>query len=399
MKPLMLILLALTLWQSAPAMPRSQDDFHTEVRVLLTRWRSAPFHVSCTTRWRAESRDSKRDFAAGEQVTVQRDGDQIVLKTAQATHRARDWSLQGDAPLTISDNAGNNGRSYRGRIVLRIHQDRVQVLNVLTLEDYLQGVVPLEMPPGFPAEALKAQAIAARSWAVRNRAKHEAEGADFCDGTHCQVYGGVDAERDSTTSAVQSTAGLVVARDNMPVDGTYTADCGGQPAVPDNAPPPPPDSAPNGKDYCSANPRHQWSLGFTFLEVWQAVAGQDSTQDTPNGDIDVQIVQSDAGGRVQSLRIRWGAVTREITGARLRTQLKLPSTLFSVRLDQGNTIVFEGRGSGHGYGLCQWGAAGRARAGQTAEQILQAYYPGAGIVPLSEVIWEWRKSRNSGSAR
>lgn len=367
---------------------QGQEAFNPEIRVWLTRWQGSPLRITCTSRWQAISGGVQQDIPAGETVLVEQNGDDVTLQIGNERLEAKEWSLQGEAPLTLSDRA-NNMRTYRGRIVLRIQRGRLQVLNILPLEDYLLGVVPLEMPPNFPAESLKAQAIAARSWTVRNRFKHEVDGADVCDSTHCQLYGGVNAEKESTTTAVRDTSGQILVNGEQPVDGVYTADCGGLPADRDES----------GRDFCADNPRHRWQLGFTFAEVWQAVVEQDSAQEMPKGDIDVQIAQTDSSGRVQKLRIWCGDVVREVNGARLRAWLSLPSTLFSVRVDQGNTIVFEGSGSGHGGGLCQWGAAGRARAGQSVEQILQAYYPGARIVPLSEATWQWRRNRKANSTR
>lgn len=373
---------------TSPLSLQGQEAFNPEIRVWLTRWQNTSLRITCSARWQAASDGVQRDIPAGETVLAERNGDGVTLQIGNERLEAKEWSLQGESPLTLSNQA-NNTRTYRGRIVLRTQRGRLQVLNVLPLEDYLPGVVPLEMPPGFPINALRAQAIAARSWTVRNRLKHEADGADVCDSTHCQLYGGVNAEKESTTAAVRDTSGQILVNGEQPVDGMYTADCGGLPVDRDES----------GREYCADNPRHRWQLGFTFAEVWRAVAEQDSAQEMPKGDIDVQIAQTEASGRVQKLHIRCGDAVREVSGARLRNRLSLPSALFSVRLDQGNTIVFEGSGSGHGGGLCQWGAAGRARAGQSVEHILQAYYPGARIVPLSEAMWEWRKNQKPNSAR
>ena len=386
----LLSLLVLLLCVSSQA----QDAFHPEVRVWLTRWQNTSLQITGSASWRAVSGEMQREIPASETVLAELRGERVALRIGDENLlEAKEWSLQGSAPLSLSDTLGNDGRTYRGRILLRAHRNRLQVINILPLEDYLLGVIALEMPPSFPAEALKAQAIAARSWTVRNRWKHEADGADVCDGTHCQGYGGVHAEKESSSTAVRDTAGLILVNGAQPVDGVYTADCGGQPISA------PADRDESGRDYCADNPRHRWQIGFGWMEVWQAVGEQDSAQELPKGEVDVQIAQTDASGRVLKLRIQCGDSIREVSGARLRSRLGLPSTLFSVRLDQGSMVVFEGSGSGHGSGLCQWGAAGRARAGQSLEQILHAYYPGARVVPLSEAMWEWRKNQKPNSVR
>ncbi|MDW8104892.1 MAG: SpoIID/LytB domain-containing protein [Armatimonadota bacterium] len=378
----------------------AQEPFRPEVRVWLTRWRNLPLVVTSASPWQATGAEKTHRLPAGETVTVEREGDDLALRFGGKRVTAQEWTLQGEAPLTLSQNAGSNSQqSYRGRLVLRLRQGKLQVVNVLPLEEYLLGVVPLEMPPRFPAEALKAQAIAARSWSVRNRGKHEAEGTDFCDGTHCQVYRGMLAEQESTTQAVRETAGLILVNAEAPVDGVYTADCGGQPLSPDGANAPASDRDEQGEDYCAANPRHCWVLRFPILEVWQLAGGKDSPQEAPKGDVEAQVVQTDSSGRVRVLRLRWGNQTADIAATQLRQRLLLPSTLCSVRVEADGTLVFEGRGSGHGGGLCQWGAAGRARVGQKAEQILQFYYPSAQLAPLSEAMWRWREDRKGKSAR
>lgn len=382
---LVLLGMALSVLQAS-----AQPAVNPEVRVWLTRWRSSPVQVSTEGRWWLSSASEKREMPPATTLFAEIAGDEVSLMLQRKRLKAKEWTIEAEFPVSLAERRGNNRLSYRGKIILRVHKSMLQVINVLPLEEYLSGVVPLEMPLGFPPEALKAQAVAARSWTVRNRGKHEMDGADVCDSTHCQLYGGVSAERDIATAAVKSTAGLVMVNGDIPLDGVYTADCGGVPAGVGASNSPQPDRNPNGEDYCAANPQHRWSLNFTFSEVWQAVAGKDSLNCFTNNQIDVQI---DASGRLLSLLIRCGDNVRLVSGTRLRSVLRLPSTLCTVRLQQGSTVVIEGSGSGHGNGLCQWGAAGRARAGQTMEQILQAYYPGARIAPLSEAIWNWRNHR------
>ncbi|MCS6829855.1 MAG: SpoIID/LytB domain-containing protein [Armatimonadota bacterium] len=389
--PLYLLLLSLSV------LSKTQEPLNPEVRVWLTRWQTVPLYITSECAWRAAGAGMLHNVSAGETATVERDGTRLTLRFGNKSLLAKEWMLEGEAPLTLSNAQRSSGRSYRGSLVLRVYKGRLQVLNVLPLEEYLLGVVPLEMPPSFPAEALKAQAIAARSWTVRNRHKHEADGADVCDGTHCQVYGDATVERESATLAVQNTAGIIMVKDDAPVDGVYTADCGGQPA-PDGSTLPTVDRDESGRDYCVANPAHYWSLRFSFREVWQAL-GEDSPPEVPKGKVNVQIVQTDESGRVVTFRILCGDRTREVEGTKLRSRLSLPSTLLRVRLEQGDVIVFEGSGSGHGKGLCQWGAAGRARAGQKAEDILRVYYPGARLAPLSEAMWQWRRNRKLNSVR
>jgi stage II sporulation protein D len=124
-----------------------------------------------------------------------------------------------------------DGRPYRGYLEVSLNgSGSLTVTNVLNLEDYLRGVVPAELSPeAFPElEALKAQAIAARTYAVKRRGQFEAEGYDLCATPACQVYRGFAAERPLSDAAVAATAGEILTFEGEPVDALYTSTCGGR---------------------------------------------------------------------------------------------------------------------------------------------------------------------------
>ena len=133
-------------------------------------------------------------------------------------------SDQPSAPLRV------NGVAYRG--ILKIHIDpygRLQVVNIVHIEDYLRGVVPAEMGPSvYPAiEALKAQAIAARTYIIRNLGQFRDRGYDICDTPHCQVYKGIDGEHPLTNKAISQTSGVILESSGKPINALYTSTCGG----------------------------------------------------------------------------------------------------------------------------------------------------------------------------
>jgi stage II sporulation protein D len=130
----------------------------------------------------------------------------------------------GDWPVVVG-----GWRRYRGRVRARVAGDEVLVINELNLESYLKGVVPVEMGPSqFPElAALKAQAVAARTYAVAHLGDHDDEGWDLCDTPACQAYYGRSAEHSLSNRAVEETAGLVAAYDGRPIDAMYTSTCGG----------------------------------------------------------------------------------------------------------------------------------------------------------------------------
>jgi len=121
-----------------------------------------------------------------------------------------------------------NDKPYRGDLIISSSVGGIQVVNELGLEDYLLGVVPQEMSPSWPLEALKAQAVAARTFTLKNMNKHHVDGFDLCDTSHCQVYGGVAAEHEATSIAVGDTAGLVLKYDGDLIDAYYHASSGGR---------------------------------------------------------------------------------------------------------------------------------------------------------------------------
>jgi stage II sporulation protein D len=134
------------------------------------------------------------------------------------------------APVAPGEPLLVNGTPYRGVVeVLVPGRARLRAVNVLNLEEYLRGVVPLELGPlVYPeVEALKAQAVAARTYAVANRGQYEAEGFDICDTARCQVYGGLEAEDPFSDRAVEETVGLILTHEGEPINALYTATCGG----------------------------------------------------------------------------------------------------------------------------------------------------------------------------
>ncbi|GAB4276176.1 MAG: hypothetical protein Kow0029_17950 [Candidatus Rifleibacteriota bacterium] len=120
-----------------------------------------------------------------------------------------------------------NGKLYRGELKIKFTRNGAIVVNHVGIEDYLRGVVGSEMGSLSPAESLKAQTVIARTYAYSNRGKHGKDGADVCDSTHCQVYKGVSAERETINKAIDSTRGIIMISEGKPIQTLYHATCGG----------------------------------------------------------------------------------------------------------------------------------------------------------------------------
>ena len=248
----------------------------------------------------------------------------------------------------------------------------------LRLEDYVAGVVGSEMPGSFPLEALKAQAVAARSYALTRKIDAQASGKpwDIGGGVLSQVYRG--RESPASRAAVDATAGEVLVSGVEPVEAYFHAVCCGRTESGLSA---------LGKDLpylspvdcgdCEGAPGARWRRTFTAAELGRA-AGLGGPADA------VRVSSRTGTGRAERIEVLRGERVSGMAAADLRQRLgyaRLPSLAFEVT-KAGSGFAFEGTGQGHGAGMCQWGAAVMARAGKTYREILAHYYPGTEIVKM-----------------
>lgn len=302
-----------------------------------------------------------------------------------------------DAGVTL------DGRTYRGTLELyRVERHGLVAVNQLPLEAYLLGVVPLEIGPREPSEqeAVKAQAVAARTYAVRNLGRRDSLGFDVFGDVEDQVYGGRGAEREEASRAVEATAGEVLAWRGAPARAYYHSTGGGHTArVSDvwELPDAPylrrvSDRRPGGGDFCEISPRYAWEEAWTGPELTASVAAGVERRfgvSAPPGPVTgVRVVDRAPYGRITELEVRteggrW-VVTKNDIRFFLRTADGRPlrSTRFDVVSggDAEEGLRIRGRGYGHGIGMCQWGAIGRARAGRSYREILSHYYPGTSVL-------------------
>lgn len=322
-------------------------------------------------------------FAAHRREVEARDGDRDVGR--------RTWLRvePGQAPLAVAL-PGSASRAYRGALEVRAEPGRagprLLLVNEAPLEEYLRGVIALEMAAGAPREALLAQCVVARTYAVRGR-RGGGRPYDLTDTTSSQVYGGVAAETDLTDAALRATAGMALLRYGDPIGADYFDDCGGVTAVGAEDSDWPPSvvdrPGPGGRDFCAAGRYHTWQLVLTPGELGDRLAGAGRAR---IGTVrEVTVSDCDASGRARRVRVAGEVGVEEMAGAAFRAALgyaRLRSTLFVVSRGEGGAFVFDGRGNGHGRGMCQQGARGMAAAGRTCAQILEHYFPGAILAPL-----------------
>ena len=300
-----------------------------------------------------------------------------------------------------------NGRTYRGIVEIVRDTAGFTLVNRLPLESYLLGVVSAEMGRRNLAEfeALKAQAVVSRTYALRNLRRRAALGFDLHAGIADQMYAGRGSETPEGLEAVRSTRGMVLTYGGAPIDAFYYSTCGGQTAdgveVFRAASRPYlrsfPDVDESGAAYCRISPRYRWreewtgdALRATLRRTLPAATGVRSDQ--VDEVRDVWVVQRTSSGRVGRLAITLRSNQVMVDGPAIRQVLRPASgdllrsaafTLMVTGAGQGITrLVADGSGAGHGVGLCQWGAVGRSRAGHDFQRILAAYYPGATIQRL-----------------
>ncbi|NNM99455.1 MAG: SpoIID/LytB domain-containing protein [Candidatus Eremiobacteraeota bacterium] len=275
------------------------------------------------------------------------------------------------------------GNRYRGNY--RILADG-RVVNEVDFDDYLASVVPSEMSAGWPTAALEAQAICSRGFILARSNPNRAY--DVVPSELAQVYRGVESEHPASTAAVRETSGLVLRYANGFAQIEYSSCCGGftessadawgAASIPYLIAHPCP--------YCTASPNYRWSA-----DLGAATLGESAGRIAPQIGLlqEVTFVDFDRSGRARSVAL--GGVERvaRIPASRFRIDVgarRVPSLLvrrqkplFAPGTQAFAGLHIEGRGLGHGVGLCQWGARGYALAGGSAQEILSFYFAGTSI--------------------
>jgi SpoIID/LytB domain protein len=282
---------------------------------------------------------------------------------------------------------------------ISVHQVSENVTQRMPLEDYVLHVVASEASIEDQPEALKALAIAARTYALKNLGRHKDQGYDFCSTTHCQRFESAVA-RPALAAAVKETTGLVLRDDkHQIIDAYFSASCGGMTANlktlwGDNAP-----AYLRGvrDDYCNTGPHYRWTDTIDSTELANALRSDPRT-DVGQNIRNLSIAQYDQTGRAEMITIA-GDRRKSISGWEFKLIVGralgwnvLKSSRFNVSRS-GSRFVFRGGGFGHGLGLCQEGSHVMAQRGQSFQQILAHYYPGTSLNTYTQ------NSRNNRAPR
>lgn len=344
----------------------------------------------------------------GGTVSVYRDGTALAIR-----HDASGQNASSETELVIEPvekPVSVGGVWYPGRIRALPRADGgVDLVSLVGLETYLEGVVPHEIgEPGPDAyAAVQAQAVAARTYAMSRMKLNNAKPYDVEAGVQDQVYRGNEKRGRLTSSAVRDTRGQVLMNKGDMCDAYYSATCGGHTSDvrlvwPDRPAAPylygRRDRGEGGDSFCSTARNFRWrysysgrALGDMVRRTLPMVLGVDASE---VGElVDVRVRERSPSGRVQELEIVTSTRTFVVESDRIRRVIMLdvasgrilPSTLFDVETVMNGSRVgivsFAGGGNGHGVGMCQNGALGMARKGYSYSMILQHYYPGAELRP------------------
>ncbi len=301
---------------------------------------------------------------------VQIDGDkaaspEVHVSGVYQLSPASSSPLRADFPVTIRASGG-----------------KLLVTAVMPVDEYIAGVLAGETGNFKSDEALKAMAVAARTYAMHFGARHALDGFDFCDSTHCQNLR-IEAVTPRLRKLAEDTAGEVLWYDGEPAATYYHANCGGTTEdgryILGNDEQLAPYLKQHSDAYCVRNGASQWRSEVSKQELQRALAAEGVV--VPGHLSGVSVAQRTPSGRVEFLTVT-GSHSLTVAGLTFRLAVgrnigwdRLKSNWYEVRVE-GSRVVFHGRGSGHGVGLCQVGAEVMGEDGRSYREILSFYYPG-----------------------
>lgn len=324
------------------------------------------------------------------QITGTNQGLAVSGLSNTQTYQALKLESPNDEAMIQSDQAW-----YRGDMTFRAKKNNTfSVINDLSLEQYLYSVVPSEMPASWPLEALKAQAVAARTYALSHLDKNPNSTYDLSAGTASQVYQGVKIEHPRSNQAVQATRDEILTYQSSPILAYFHSSSGGR--------------TENGSDLWAAkpylksvsdldqaSPKYTWHQQVSQTEMQSALRKEFKLNLGSIIALEAQAYTST--GRIKTLKILGTQGQKELDAMKFRSALNLNSTFFNVGAvsTQGELIrepnpqeipmafQFAGRGWGHGLGMSQWGARQMAINGYNYQYILSHYYQGVTLVKMN----------------
>jgi stage II sporulation protein D len=264
-------------------------------------------------------------------------------------------------------------RWYRGKVQVMPVDQQLVAINHVDLEQYLYSVLGAEMSTTFPAEALKAQAVAARTYALYRRQSSSKKLFDVDNTQSSQVYRGLSSEANTTQAAVNATLGQIMLYQGKPILAAFHAASGGHTENVEDIWSSQLSYLRGVPDYDLGTPGYEWTKTFSNSELSQSLKINQIKSIAPD--------QTTQFGSVVSLKVI-GDTAQTFTGSQTRTALKLRSLRFTITPTP-DGFTFNGRGYGHGLGMSQWGAYNLAKKGMNYSSILAHYYRGVDLKKVS----------------
>lgn len=396
------LLILIIIWSCATVPGLQEETVGSVIRVPFVRAllaeTSEDFKVSADNAYAIEClhQGEQEIYYSGKAVTIHNDRQLLSVYD----YRGNPIRERIDEVNIIPRGGGNRvhlgSDRYRGILRILPRGEVIRIINIVYMEDYLRGVVPPEIGPRTEdeMEAVKAQAVAARTYAMAHLKQYNGEPYDIKSSIMDQLYSGVDVENKLVNKAIDRTTGRVIMYHDDLINAYYHSTCGGRTDdiadVWDKKEVPYLKSVDDGAA-CSWSKYYNWTETFTERQLRGRIEqymASDRGRDLRIGPItDVIIGERSAGGRILKLlirtdddvyrfqkdRIRW------VIGRTSNPDLILPSDRFDVDIERDANqnivrVTFRGQGYGHGVGMCQCGAIGHSREGWSFEQILTHYY-------------------------
>lgn len=309
--------------------------------------------VTGLSAFHVEADSSLGSYPAGTRLTISKSGNGLSINGKHAGTKVYFKSSGNGATFAVK------GNQYRGVIEAIASSSGVTLVNQVSMEDYLKGVVPCEIVPSWQMDAIKAQAVAARTYAMFHKNGYRSLGYDVTDDTRTQVYRGASAETEATNRAVMETAGEVVTYNGSPIDAVFHASGGGYTENCENV-------WGSAVPYLKGVPEDKYATPWkktVSLSSFTKLADVGKLKGIKLSALHIGEAHktSDRGisGRVKSVTLVGSKGNRVVSGDRLQQMYDLSSTLFDLSVS-GNQLVITGYGYGHGLGLSQWGAEAMA---------------------------------------
>ncbi len=320
-------------------------------------------------------------------ITIKKENNSTTLYFDKNKSKGYEININRGLIIKSSDKRGIwiGDKRYSGLINIINLDHQIFVVNILGIENYLTSVVGSEMPHIWPLEALKAQAIASRTYALKKVGNSM---YDIDSTQKDQVYNGLESKTFKTNRAVKQTRSLVITHNNKLINALFHSSSGGMTENSEDVWKNKYSYLKSVRDFDQNNPKLYWKKYFSTKKL-------ESLFPDIGGVKDSEILDFSKTGRIKNIKLIGNYGSVDLSGTNFRKKLDLKSTLFKLKFltnEKGEEnknanfyLLISGIGSGHGVGMSQWGARNMAERGYKAKDILEYYYKDTKIKPFKEI--------------